>query len=226
METAGNRRAVRSFVLRGGRLTDAQHRALAELWPRYGIDAAAALDLDAIFGRRARRVVEIGSGENLLALAAADPESDFLGMEVHPPGIGRLLRGAAAAGLKNIRVLARDAAEVFENALPDASCDEILIFFPDPWPKKRHHKRRLVQAPFVALAARKLRPHGVLRVATDWQHYAEQMLVALQSSPLLENLAPAGGYCERPASRPRTRFERRGLGLGHPVRDLAFRRTG
>jgi tRNA (guanine-N7-)-methyltransferase len=143
---------------------------------------------------------------------------------VHPPGVGKLLLNAAAAGLTNVRVLARDAVEVLAGQLDDACCDEILIFFPDPWPKKRHHKRRLIQPEFVALAARRLRPGGILRLATDWQDYAEQMLAVLQGCELLENLVPAGGFCDRPGSRPPTRFERRGLGLGHAVRDLAFRR--
>jgi len=221
-------RGVRSYVLRGGRITAGQQRALQELWPRFGIDATGRLDLDALFGRHARRVVEIGfgNGENLLALAAAHPDIDFLGIEVHPPGVGKLLLDVAAAGLTNVRVLARDAVEVLAQQLEDGSCDEILIFFPDPWPKKRHHKRRLIQPQFVELAARKLRAGGTLRLATDWQDYAQQMLAVLRLCPLLENLAPGGGFCDRPGSRPPTRFERRGRGLGHAVWDLAFRRTG
>ena len=228
MSSSENRRTVRSFVLRAGRITVAQRRALAEFGSRYVIEATGALDLDVIFGRRAPRIVEIGfgHGENLLALAAASPESDFLGIEVHTPGVGKLMLEAAAADLANVRVVCRDAVEVLAQQIGDAACDEILVFFPDPWPKKRHHKRRLIQRPFVELAASKLRPGGVLRLATDWQDYAGQMLAVLSEYPALENLAPDGGYGARPASRPITHFERRGARLGHSVWDLAFRRSG
>ncbi|HZF17108.1 MAG TPA: tRNA (guanosine(46)-N7)-methyltransferase TrmB [Steroidobacteraceae bacterium] len=226
MTTEGNRRSVRSFVLRSGRITVAQERALAEFGSRYVIDSSTALDLDVIFGRRAPRVIEIGfgHGENLLALAAKAPEQDFLGIEVHRPGVGKLLLEAAALGLGNLRVISRDAVEVLNEQLADACCDELLIFFPDPWPKKRHHKRRLVQAAFCELAARKLRPGGVLRLATDWQDYAQQMLETLRQCTALENLDADGGFCARPANRPPTHFERRGARLGHSVWDLAFRR--
>jgi tRNA (guanine-N7-)-methyltransferase len=219
-------RGVRSFVLRGGRITVAQQRALAEYWTHFAIDTLERLDLDAIFGRKARRIVEIGfgHGENLLALAAASPDADYLGIEVHRAGIGKLLLEATALDLGNLRVVCRDAVEVLGGQLADSSVDELLIFFPDPWPKKRHHKRRLVQDGFVELAARKLRPGAILRVATDWQNYAEQMLDVLTRSPLLENEDPAGGFCQRPATRPLTHFEKRGARLGHGVGDLAFRR--
>jgi tRNA (guanine-N7-)-methyltransferase len=225
--TSENRRAIRSFVRRGGRITSAQERALADFGSRYCIESSGPLDLDAIFGRSARRVIEIGfgHGENLLSLAAASPETDFLGIEVHRPGVGKLLLEAARHNLANLRVLGRDAVDVLTNQLGDDSCDEILIFFPDPWPKKRHHKRRLIQGPFVALVARKLRSGGVLRLATDWQSYAEQMLDTLRQCSLLENMAPDDGFAPRPATRPLTRFEKRGERLGHAVRDLAFRRT-
>jgi tRNA (guanine-N7-)-methyltransferase len=227
MSSPENPRAVRSFVLRGGRITVAQRRALEQLWPAYGLDAAGRLDLDAIYGRRARRVVEIGfgHGENLLALALAQPAIDFLGIEVHRPGIGRLLLDVAASGLTNVRIVCRDAVEVLASQIDDEACDKILVFFPDPWPKKRHHKRRLIQPPFVELAARKLRRGGLLRLATDWQNYAEEMLAVLGSCSALENLAPDGGFCPRPESRPLTRFEKRGARLGHQVWDLSFRRT-
>jgi tRNA (guanine-N7-)-methyltransferase len=226
MSSPENRRTVRSFVLRAGRITVAQRRALGEFWSRYVIDATGALDLDAIFGRHAPRIIEIGfgHGENLLALAARSPDKDFLGIEVHRPGVGKLLLEAAAAELGNVRVLCRDAVEVLAEQLGDASCDEVLVFFPDPWPKKRHHKRRLIQPPFVELVARKLRNGGILRLATDWQDYAEQMLDTLRQSRSLENLAVGGGYSERPASRPLTHFEKRGVRLGHQVWDLSFRR--
>jgi tRNA (guanine-N7-)-methyltransferase len=228
MSSSENRRTVRSYVLRAGRITVAQRRALDEFWSRYVIDATGALDLDAVFGRHAPRIIEIGfgHGESLLALAAAAPDKDFLGIEVHRPGVGKLLLEAAAAGLGNVRVVCRDAVEVLAGQIGDASCDEILVFFPDPWPKKRHHKRRLIQAPFVELLARKLRSGGILRLATDWQDYAEQMLETLRQCDSLQNLAAGGGYCERPASRPLTHFEKRGARLGHQVWDLSFTKKG
>ena len=220
-------RTIRSYVLRGGRVTAAQERALAALWPHYGIDRReAALDLDRIFGRHARRCLEIGfgAGEVIGTLAEANRDVDFLGIEVHRPGICRLLLRAAAAQLENLRVIERDAVEVLGHDLADASLDEILVFFPDPWHKKRHVKRRLVDARFVALLAAKLRPGGVLRLATDWEPYAEQMLAVCAAEPRLRSLSPDGTYVARPALRPPTRFERRGERLGHRVRDLAYQR--
>lgn len=221
-------RAIRSFVTRSGRITSAQERALQELWPRWGVEpGAAALDLDALFGRRARRVAEIGfgNGENLLALAASRPQEDFLGIEVHRPGVGRLLLQLEERALGNVRVLCRDAVEVLEHDLRGASLDEILILFPDPWPKKRHHKRRLIQPPFVTLLAERLRDGGVLRLATDWEPYAAQMLATLSAEPRLRNVAAGGGFVPRPAERSPTRFERRGERLGHQVWDLEFTRA-
>ena len=221
-----HRRAVRSFVARAGRMTVAQERAWRELWPRYGIaDSVDALDLDALFGRRARRTLEIGfgNGESLVALAAAHPEEDFLGIEVHRPGVGHLMLRAEALGLGNLRVACRDAVEVIEQRLPDESLDEVLLYFPDPWPKKRHHKRRIVQPPFVALVARKLKHDGRFRLATDWEHYAGQMLDTLAANPQLENES-GSGFAPRPESRPLTRFESRGQRLGHGVWDLTYRK--
>jgi tRNA (guanine-N7-)-methyltransferase len=220
-------RAIRSFVTRSGRITSAQERALDELWPRYGIEpGAAALDLDALFGRRARRVAEVGfgNGDNLLALAAARPEDDFLGIEVHRPGVGRLLLQLDQRDLHNVRVVCRDAVEVLERCLDGSCLDEILILFPDPWPKKRHHKRRLIQPPFVSLLAERLKSGGVLRVATDWEPYAAEMLTTLAAEGRLRNVAAEGGFVPRPAERSPTRFERRGERLGHQVWDLEFRR--
>jgi tRNA (guanine-N7-)-methyltransferase len=220
-------RAVRSFVTRGGRITSAQERALQELWPKYGVDVAAApLDLDTLFGRRTRRVAEIGfgNGDNLLALAASRPAEDFLGIEVHRPGVGRLLLQLEERGIGNVRVLCHDAVEVLERDLGGPCLDEILVLFPDPWPKKRHHKRRLIQAPFVALLAERLRAGGALRLATDWEPYAAQMLAALAAEPRLRNVAAESGFVPRPAERAPTRFERRGERLGHQVWDLEFRR--
>ena len=218
---------IRSFVQRAGRITRAQERALAELWPRYGVDfSVAPLDLDQLFGRRAARVLEIGigDGETLLALAAAQPESDFLGIEVHRPGIGHCLLGVESRGLANLRLVAHDAVEVLERQLPDGSLDEVLLYFPDPWPKKRHHKRRIVQPAFVELVARKLKPGGTFRLATDWAPYAQHMLEVLRGSPSFCNASPDGDCVPRPDSRPSTKFERRGERLGHEVFDLEFRR--
>jgi tRNA (guanine-N7-)-methyltransferase len=227
-EPAQQRRTVRSFVLRGGRITDAQQRALSELWPRYGIDfSPVPLDLDATFGRRAPRVVEIGfgNGEHLVALATAHPDRDYLGIEVHRPGAGRLLLALDQTGTRNVRVICEDAVQVFDKQIPPDALDEVLILFPDPWPKKRHHKRRLIQAPFVELIASRLAPGGVLRLATDWQPYAEQMLEVLSASQALRNTEPQGAFAPRPDERAATRFERRGRQLGHGVWDLAFQRV-
>jgi len=220
-------RAIRSFVVRAGRMTVAQDRAWQELWPRFGLETAEIpLDLPAIFGRDAARTLEVGfgNGESLVALAASHPERDFLGIEVHRPGVGHLMLQAAELHLTNLRVICRDAVEVLQRCIPAESLDELLLYFPDPWPKKRHHKRRIVQPEFVALVASRLRPGGVLRMATDWQHYAAQMLEVAGQCVALRNESPQGSYVPRPESRPVTRFERRGQRLGHEVWDLAFRR--
>lgn len=220
-----HRQPVRSYVLRQGRISSAQERALRELLPRYGIAFdARPIDAAAVFGRDAPLVLEIGSGmgETTAAIAQAQPETDFIALEVHGPGVGSLLRKIAERGLTNLRVIRHDANEVIERMIGDATLGGVHVFFPDPWPKKRHHKRRLVQPPFVALLARKLKPGGYLHLATDWEDYAGQMLQVLTAEPLLRNAAP--GYSERPAYRPLTKFEARGLRLGHAVRDLIFRR--
>jgi len=222
-------RSIRSFVTRAGRITPAQQRALAELWPKYGVEfAAAPLDPAALFGSVAPLRVEIGfgNGDNLLRLAAAHPQCHFLGIEVHRAGVGRLLLALEAAALRNVRIICHDAVEVLEQQLAPASLEEILILFPDPWPKKRHHKRRLIQPPFVALAAARLVPGGRLRLATDWAPYAFAMLETLSAEGNLENLAADGAFVPRPPEREPTRFERRGERLGHEVWDLAFRRAG
>jgi tRNA (guanine-N7-)-methyltransferase len=219
------RRAIRSFARRGGRITPAQQRALTELWPRFGVDyRAQSLDLDALFGRRAPRTVEIGfgDGESLVALASAAPERDYLGIEVHPPGVGHCLLAGAAAATGNLRVLSHDAVDVLEHCLGPGSVDEILIYFPDPWPKKRHGKRRLIQPAFAALLASRLAVGGRLRLATDWQPYAEWMLEVLDAIAQLRNCAGASHYVPRPPERPLTKFERRGTRLGHTARDLEY----
>ena len=220
-------RSIRSFVTRSGRITDAQQRALERLWPKYGIEFdTAPLDLAATFGRVAPRVVEIGfgNGENLSALAAEHRDRDFLGIEVHRSGVGRVLLAAEEHQLSNLRVICHDAVEVLEHQIPLQSLDEVLILFPDPWPKKRHHKRRLVQSPFVELLAARLKPTGILRLATDWQPYAEHMLEVLSACPLLSNQSAQRTFVPRPPERAPTRFEKRGERLGHGVWDLAFRR--
>lgn len=218
-------RRIRSFVLRAGRTTAAQERALTELWPAYGIDLQSApLDLAAVFGREAPRCMEIGfgAGEVIGALAQTQPHIDYLGIEVHRAGVGRLLLCAERRALKNLRVVCSDAVDVLRDHIADASFDEVLVFFPDPWHKKRHHKRRLIEASFVSLVAAKLRGGGTLRLATDWQAYAEQMLAVCNADPALQSLSPDLTYVPRPEFRPPTRFERRGERLGHGVWDLAY----
>ena len=229
MTAAGEHpRSIRSFVTRAGRITAAQQRALAALWPKYGVDfAARPLEPRTLFSRTAPCTLEIGfgNGENLLALAAAHPERDFLGIEVHRPGVGRLLLGLEARALGNVRVICHDAVEVLEQQIAPGSLAEILILFPDPWPKKRHHKRRLLQEPFAEVLASRLSRGGVLRLATDWQPYALQMLEVLSAVRGLENLAADRAFSDRPLERAPTRFERRGERLGHRVWDLCFRRA-
>jgi tRNA (guanine-N7-)-methyltransferase len=218
-------RRIRSFVLRAGRPTPAQERALVELWPAYGIDLTAApLDLAAVFGREARRCLEIGfgAGDVIADLAETNPDNDYLGIEVHRSGVGRLLLRAEQCALKNLRIICSDAVDVLRDHIADASFDEVLVFFPDPWHKKRHHKRRLIEASFVSLAVAKLRAGGLLRLATDWQAYAEQMLGVCNANPALESLSGDSTYVPRPDFRSPTRFERRGERLGHGVWDLAY----
>ena len=224
---AGATRRVCSFVRREGRMTAAQRRALTALWPSYGVELAAGLlDLDALFERRAPRVLEIGfgMGDALLAMAAAHPEHDYLGIEVYRPGIGRLLNRLAADAIGNVRVFSADAVEVLERCIPDAALAAVCMFFPDPWPKQRHRKRRLVQPAFATLLARKLDVGGRLYLATDWEDYAGQMLSVLGATPALCNLAGPGLYAPRPAERSLTKFELRGQCLGHGVWDLIFER--
>ncbi len=221
------RRAVRSYVVRGGRITAAQERALAELWPAFGLDySPQPLQLQQLYGRDAPCTLEIGfgNGSHLIARAAAEPERNFLGVEVHRPGVGHLLLAAGAAGVANLRVICHDAVDVLREQIPPAALDEIEILFPDPWPKKRHHKRRMIQLPFVELAASRLVSGGRLHLATDWEPYAAHMLEVLAQCAALTNCSADGTYVERPATRAATRFERRGQRLGHTVRDLEFRR--
>lgn len=223
--TEGQHRPIRSFVLRVSRTSNAQRRAVDELLPRHGIAFdARPVDLDAIYGRRAPRVLEIGfgMGEALAALALAQPERDFLGIEVHTPGVGNLLKRVDASGLSNVRVISHDAVEVLSHMIAPDTFDGVHVFFPDPWPKKRHHKRRLIQPAFVRLLASRIRPGGYLHLATDWTDYAVQMLDVLKAEPMLVNTVD--DYAPRPESRPQTKFEMRGIRLGHEVRDLLFLR--
>lgn len=219
------RRTVKSFVLRQGRVSNAQQRAWESLYPRFGIPySEQPLEARGVFGRSAPLIVEIGSGmgETSVAIARAQPAIDYIAIEVHLPGVGSLLKSIDEENLKNLRVIRHDAVDVLENMIADASLAALHVFFPDPWPKKRHNKRRLIQPQLVALAARKLIPHGYVHLATDWAPYAEHMLEVLAAEPLLENTA--SDYAPRPAYRPETKFEARGLKLGHGVRDLIFRR--
>ena len=221
-------RRIRSFVLRAGRTTVAQERALADLWPAYGIDSKDALDIGTSFGRAAPCSLEsgFGAGEVIGHLAETHSDRDYLGIEVHRSGVGRLLLRAEQGGLRNLRVICDDAVDVLRERIADGTFDEVLVFFPDPWHKKRHHKRRLIDAPFAALLAAKLRTGGTLRLATDWQDYAAQMLAVCNVEPLLESLSVDRTFVARPPFRPPTRFERRGERLGHGVWDLAYRRPG
>ena len=219
-------RAIRSYVLRQGRRTDAQRRASAELLPRFGIPySREPLDLDRVFGRAAPKILEIGfgMGETTARIAASHPGNDYLGIEVHAPGVGSLLQRIAAPGLSNVRIIQHDAVEVLESMIAPACLGGVHVFFPDPWPKKRHHKRRLIQPPFVALLASRMKQGAYVHVATDWEDYAQQIMEVLSIEPLLANTAD--GYAPRPGQRPLTKFEDRGLKLGHGVWDLVFRRV-
>jgi tRNA (guanine-N7-)-methyltransferase len=207
-------------------VSPAQARAHRDLLPRYGIPyAAAPLDFDTVFGRAAPRILEIGfgMGETTAAIAQAQPQNDYIGIEVHTPGVGSLLKRLDELQLANVRVIQHDAVAVLERMIPPASLDGCHIFFPDPWPKTRHHKRRLIQPPFAALLASRLKPDAYLHVATDWEEYAQHMLAVLAAEPELTNTA--AGFAPRPDTRPETKFETRGLRLGHAVRDLLFRRS-
>jgi tRNA (guanine-N7-)-methyltransferase len=219
-----NLRAVRSFVRRAGRQTPAQQRALVELWPLFGLtEETGLIDFPKLFGRTAPITIEIGfgNGDHLAARAVAEPQRDFLGVEVHRPGIGHLLRTAAAANLANLRIAEQDAVVLLRERVAPDTLDEVQILFPDPWPKKRHHKRRLIQPEFAALVASRLRRGGRLHVATDWAPYAQQMREVLDDCPLLATVTN-----EQRISRATTRFEQRGLRLGHDVCDLTYVRIG
>jgi tRNA (guanine-N7-)-methyltransferase len=221
------RRPIRSYVLRQGRLTEAQARALEKFWPRYGVEEGTdPIDAHALFGRTAPLVVEIGFGDGAATwrMAAAEPEKDFIGIEVHQPGVGRLLQALERERIDNVRIACSDAVPFLHERLAEDMLAGLRIYFPDPWPKKRHHKRRIVQREFLDLVAARMKAGGILHLATDWLPYAEHMLELLDPHPAFENLSPSGDWCPRPAWRPETKYERRGDRLGHETRDLAFRR--
>lgn len=221
-------RRIQSFVRRDGRMTDAQKQALETLWPQVGLEIKnGACDFEKIFQRAARRILEIGfgSGASLLEMAKAHADEDFIGIETYRPGIGSLMQGIQENELKNIRIYYADAVEVLEHCIPQQSLDVVQIFFPDPWPKRRHHKRRLIQPEFVNLVVSRLKPQGTLHLATDWEHYAKQMMAVLTANNELENISGEGQYSNRSSQRPIvTKFEKRGTASGRQIWELQFTR--
>ncbi len=220
-------RDVRSFVLRAGRMTRGQERAWDRLWPEYGLSLSlGVLDQEAVFGRRAPLNLEIGfgMGQSLAEMAEHSPDQDFVGVEVHKPGCGALLMEIEKRGLTNLRIYRADVIDVLETAIPDSALDRVLIYFPDPWPKKKHHKRRIVQPAFMDMLRTRIRPGGIVHIATDWEPYAEHILEVMNQAPGYENLASDGGTVPKPEDRPLTKFEKRGEERGHKVSDVLFRR--
>ncbi|MGM0564729.1 MAG: tRNA (guanosine(46)-N7)-methyltransferase TrmB [Pseudomonadota bacterium] len=220
------RRHIRSFVLREGRMTPSQQRAMDELWPRYGLDPGQPLDSEATFGRSAPLTLEIGfgNGESLAQMALDNPDRDFVGIEVHGPGVGHLLLAIEKHGLENVRVYKHDAVEVLQHCIGNGALNRLQLYFPDPWHKKRHHKRRIVQTPFADLVAQKLETGGLWHIATDWAEYAEHCLAVLEPHSAFANTSDEPPYIARPEWRPETKFERRGRNKGHGVWDLLYRR--
>ena len=227
---ADKKRAIRSYVLRQGRITAGQERAFAEHWPRYGleVDDALRLDAPALFNDARDLILEIGfgNGDSLVQMAAAAPQAGYIGIEVHRPGVGHAMLAAAAANLDNLRLIRHDAVAILRDHVADGTLARVQIYFPDPWPKARHHKRRIVQQPFTDLIWRKLRAGGEIHCATDWAAYAEWMRDVFAGDPKWHNLGNADGYAPRPEWRPQTKFERRGERLGHGVWDLRYRKNG
>lgn len=221
-------RPIRSFVRREGRLTTGQARALEELWPRFGLEPDKdTIKYAEVFGRDATTILEIGfgNGESLASIAAAHPENNYIGIEVHRPGVGSLLLRLEEQEIGNVRAICRDASEIIQKNIADESLDSIYLFFPDPWPKKKHHKRRLVQPGFVQQFRHKLKVGGRFHLATDWENYAEHMMAVLSDAEGFINIAGEGKYSAKPEYRPETKFERRGKKLGHGVWDLVFQRS-
>jgi tRNA (guanine-N7-)-methyltransferase len=217
---------IRSFIRRQGRVTPGQQLALDNHWDRYCLDPKADYDFAQVFGRDAPLIVEIGfgNGDSLAKMAAANPDNDYIGIEVHRPGVGHLMMLLDQQGLNNVRIYCHDAIEIIEQKIADNSLAGVHLFFPDPWPKKKHHKRRIVRPGFVELLVRKLKTGGYFHAATDWQNYAEAMLEVLSAGAGLSNAGNSNDYCERPDYRPLTKFEQRGIRLGHGVWDLIFRK--
>lgn len=215
---------IRSFIRRQGRLTQGQQYALTHHWIKFCLDPQGAYDFVEVFGRTAPLIVEIGfgNGESLAKMAAENPGTDYIGIEVHRPGVGHLMMLLEEQGINNVRIYCHDAIDILEHKLPDASLAGVHLFFPDPWPKKKHHKRRIVRASFISLLLKKLSVGGYFHAATDWQNYAENMLEVLSADPGLINNSESGDYCQRPEYRPLTKFEQRGIRLGHGVWDLIF----
>ena len=226
---ADKKRAIRSYVLRQGRITAGQERAFADHWPRYGleVDDALRLDAPALFNDARDLILEIGfgNGDSLVQMAAAAPQAGYIGIEVHRPGVGHAMLAAAAANLDNLRLIRHDAVAILRDHVADGTLARVQIYFPDPWPKARHHKRRIVQKPFTDLIWRKLRAGGEIHCATDWAEYAEWMRDVFASDDKWQNLGGADGYAPRPDWRPQTKFERRGERLGHGVWDLRYRKN-
>jgi len=222
------KKSIRSYVIRAGRMTDGQKAAFDNWWPTYGLSLFdGPLHADQVFGRKAPLVLEVGfgMGDSLVAMATAAPEVDFIGIEVHPPGVGRLINNAGQAGLRNLRVYMADALDVLADCVADESLDRFQLFFPDPWHKKKHHKRRIVQPEFIAAVRRKLKPEGICHMATDWEAYAEYMMEAMCAAPGFANTAAEYCFADRPDYRPKTKFEARGEQRGHGVWDVVFRKT-
>ena len=217
---------IKSFVRRKGRVTPGQHFALENHWERYCLDPQTDVNFAEVFGNDAPLIVEIGfgNGDSLAKMAAANPDKNYLGIEVHRPGVGHLLMLIEQMALKNVRIYCHDAIEILEQRVPDEGLTGLHLFFPDPWHKKKHHKRRIVRDSFMELLAKKLSPNGYFHAATDWENYAEWMLDVLNRAPQFENLSPTQTYCERPDYRPLTKFEHRGIRLGHGVWDVIFKK--
>ncbi len=221
------KKSIRSYVVRAGRMTEGQKAAFDKYWSDYGLSLHdGKIDLNATFGRSGPRVLEIGfgMGASLLEMMQAEPEKNFIGIEVHPPGVGRLINGAGMLGLPNLKVYLADAIDVLEDCIPDDSIDRLQVYFPDPWHKKKHNKRRLIQLPFVQRTCLKLKPGGVFHLATDWEPYAEYMLEVMEAAEGFKNIAGPGLYSPRPDYRPVTKFEQRGERLGHGVWDLLYQK--
>ena len=225
MKTEYKKKPIRSYVIRGGRMTDAQEKAFQQWWPIYGLSLFdGAIEPAQIFERDAPLIIEVGfgMGDSLLEMAQTQPDNDFIGIEVHPPGVGRVINEAGKLGLKNLKVYLADAIDVLNDCIPERCASRFQLYFPDPWHKKKHNKRRIVQPQFVELVHKKLKSGGVFHMATDWENYADYMMEVMCQSELFSNAAGEYHFSERPPYRPITKFERRGTRLGHGIWDLLF----